>query len=176
MKQFPCFIESRNSRHSVSRKLGCLEGILVGEECPVKVFLSSALSFYTAFSFVLFGKGWDDVPLCLRMMSAGLLATPAELRTMLPREGREVKTYHLCECIQVLVCTVQYVYVQPSTPSGGANLKSTKRHHSSCVFCSAQPFLYLISLPLRLIPVIREWTHLFWGQHPLLSPLWPEFF
>jgi len=45
-----------------------------------------------------------DVPLCWRMMSAGLLGTPAELRTMLSQEGEKVETYPFCECIQVPSC------------------------------------------------------------------------
>lgn len=83
-------------------------------------------------------------------MSAGLLATPAELRTTPPREGREVGTYPLCECIQVPVCV--YACVQPwkQTPSEGGSIYGDKKATVLPVF-SELPNRCTISLPLALI-------------------------
>lgn len=86
-------------------------------------------------------------------MSAGLLATPAELRTTPPREGREVETYPLCECIQVPVCV--YVCVQPwkQTPSKGSSLHVYRQKATVLPVFSVLPdHPRTISLPLALIP------------------------
>ncbi len=102
-KLIPWTIENGSSRHCASSKLVARGGLCSWSMSCKKYFC--ILTFLSPPPLVLLSLAADrfDVPLYCRVMSAVLLGTPAELRTMLPQEGKKVETYPFCECIQVCV-------------------------------------------------------------------------
>ncbi len=142
------------------------------------------LTFLSPAALALLSLAGDrfDVPLCCRVMSAGLLGTPAELRTILPQEGKgwdlSLLWVHPCSivCVHVYTC---------------ATLETDTRHGFQLIVKEAACFLCFLNSLAILVPHFssntfnvsnqrvwtREWRPSFlWGLHPSLYPPWSEMY
>lgn len=114
-----------------------------------------------------------DVPLCWRMMSAGLLGTPAELRTVLPQEGKKVETYPFCECIQVPLCVFMHTCATLETDTRHGFQLSKRQCASSAFWTILVPNFSSIAFNASNQRVwTREWKPSFYEDNTLHCALY----